>query len=335
MKSIWKYPRISRYLSLDFGRAHLVGKILECWRDKFRMVMEVLNSMEGHTGFLSRRSRYFHSLHNKFRFRRSACYQQVTVWAFHERRNGWPRWTRLSWWSCRSYPAGIIPLSFCLAVRCWLEVVTITKTGRHFSCPPKCCLLRWVSKVVVAMNMIGLFPMTPLVCWDGRMDTLYWKFLFIHHHWRICSRKKRRNMVGVSESGSPQKVLEDEHHIYGRWTWHSPRDHEGFKSRCSDAGRMSCSLLLPTRRWKSGRFCAADLDSRTVSQDAQKSFLKRWIPHLFILCIRIYDIRLVCSKWNLTKNSVSKFGELCRIPRSQGIAGECAVENKLIVIDDA
>ena len=58
-------------------------------------------------------------------------------------------------------------------------------------------------------------------------------------------------------------------------------------------------------------------------------------PHLFILCIRIYDIRLLCSKWNLTKISVSKFGELCRIPRSQGIAGECAVENKLIVIDDA
>lgn len=36
----------SRYLSLDFGRAHLVDKILECWRNKSRMVMEVLNSMK-------------------------------------------------------------------------------------------------------------------------------------------------------------------------------------------------------------------------------------------------------------------------------------------------
>lgn len=87
MKSIWKYLRISGYLSLDFGRADLVGKILECLGDKSRMVMEVLNSREEHTGFLSRRSRYFHSLHNKFRFRRSACYQKVTIWAFHERKN--------------------------------------------------------------------------------------------------------------------------------------------------------------------------------------------------------------------------------------------------------
>lgn len=99
------------------------------------------------------------------------------------------------------------------------------------------------------------------------MDTLYWKFLFIQHHCRICSRKKRRNMVGVSESGKCQNCWRMSIiYIFGRWTWHSPRDHEWFKSRCSDAGRMSCSLLLPTRRWKSGRFCAADLDSRTVSR---------------------------------------------------------------------
>lgn len=132
--SIYAYLVLSRYLSLDFGRADLVGKILECSRDKFRMVMEVLNSREEHTGFLSRRSRYFHSLHNKFRFRRSACYQQVTVWAFHERRNGWPRWTRLPWWPFRSYPPGSI-LGFCLAVRCWLEDVKIPLLGGISAAP--------------------------------------------------------------------------------------------------------------------------------------------------------------------------------------------------------
>ena len=117
---------------------------------------------------------------------------------------GLPRWTRLPWWPYRSYPPGSIPLSFCLAVRCWLEDVKIPLLGGISAAPPKCCLLRWVSKVVVAMNMMGLFPMTPLVFWDGRMDTLYWKILFMQHHWRICSRKKRRNMVGVSESGKCQ-----------------------------------------------------------------------------------------------------------------------------------
>lgn len=74
---------------------------------------------------------------------------------------------------------------------------------------------------------------------------------------------------------------------------------------------------------------------QSVESRCQKILFEKVKTTFVYICIRIYDIRLLCSKWNLTKNSVSTFGELCRIPRSQGIAGECAVENKLIVIDDA
>lgn len=136
MKSIWKYLRISGYPSSDFGRAHLVGKILECSRDKFRMVMEVLNSRVGKTqGFCQEDQDIFtHFTTNSGLGDRHA----TNKWLFGHFMNGkigWPRWTRLPWWSCRSYPPGIIPLSFCLAARCWLEDVKIPLLGGISAAP--------------------------------------------------------------------------------------------------------------------------------------------------------------------------------------------------------
>lgn len=120
------YLVLSRYLSLAFGRADLVDKILECSRDKFRMVMEVLNSKVGKTqGFCQEDQDIFtHFTTNSGLGDRHA----TNKWLFGHFMNGkigLPRWTRLPWWPYRSYPPGIIPLSFCLAVRCWLEDVKI------------------------------------------------------------------------------------------------------------------------------------------------------------------------------------------------------------------
>lgn len=182
-----KYLEVSTHFWLSvigFWKGWFGGKILECSRDKFRMVMEVLNSRVGKTqGFCQEDQDIFtHFATNSGLGDRHA----TNKWLFGHFMNGkigLPRWTRLPWWSYRSYPPGSI-LSFCLAVRCWLEDVTIPLLGGISAAPQSVV----VSKVVVAMNMIGLFPMTPLVFWDGRMDTLYWKILFIQHHCRICSR---------------------------------------------------------------------------------------------------------------------------------------------------